>query len=166
MTTRVDDSAIKWTSEKSVKPGLGLWPISVHKVTITFADLEASAMTDTVSLATSDGGTSFPQPARVIGAFAVLREAFDDNDSASSVALDVGDAVNPDELLDAADVFGGSAGDVLEDGGDGMYTAMTREASYAPIATFTSDVNVDTLTQGRVEVYIMYIEPAADPAST
>lgn len=157
MTTKLNDTAVKFSSYDALKAGYGAMPIRTFKVTIDTSDLTDAATSQAVSLGTDDAGNSFPANARVIGATCHVLTAFAGG-SVSALTMQVGDAADPNELLVATDMTATGFTDA-----PGVYTPWTLEATaYAGLATFTStDDNLDALTAGKVEVYIHYFKPEA-----
>ena len=161
MATHNDSSEV-WTSANSVKAGLGMWPVHVHAFTLTIADLTAAAVTEAVDIAESDAGVAFPTNVYILGCVAVVDEAFAGG-TLSALTLEVGDTVDPNELLTASDAFGASPFDVFETGG-ATIPFDAREAAYAPecLVTATGD-DVDNITAGIARIYITYFDMGVDP---
>lgn len=152
-----EDRQILLAKPRSIR-GLGLKPLDVHEVTLTAADLTTAGVAQTISLVTSDAGLAFPANSVILAADAVLEETFD-APAASELVIDVGNAGNPDRLIDAVSVHddNASAGDVIFDGGDTGVALVPALTAFAPAVVFTATGgNVDTFTQGRIRIRIYH----------
>lgn len=128
-------------------------PVQILRQRIQHSDLTAAALSEAIAI------TGFPANSIPIGAVAEVDTAFSGG-GAASVTVEVGDAGGTSELFSAVSVFTGVSG--LVQGNVGPLSGSWKlEAAYAPIATFTSNVNVDTLTAGDLYIHIYYITPAA-----
>jgi hypothetical protein len=116
--------------------------------TITHADLTASALTQTIVLGVA--------PGRFIGGSKVLTAQFTGG-GAASCTLDVG-GTDVDGLIDADDVFGGTAGaeDFAPAGVLVVAGLMPNMADQTINAIFTCDVNVVLLTAGSVTLRLFF----------
>lgn len=153
--SRINDTRVDFTSYDAVKSADGLMPIRVFKFTLEPSDLTAAATTEAVDISTDDAGVSFPANARVIGATVDCTTAFTGG-SVSACTVQVGDTVDPNELLAATSIF--TATGFTDD--PGVYTPFSLEAAYAPeaLVTATGD-NVDAITAGRAVIRIYYFKP-------
>jgi hypothetical protein len=130
------------------------------RVRLTHVDLTAAALAQTFTFAdllkrAGDRGQPMPAWARVRDAVLVRAVDFAGG-GAASATIDVGDAADPDELIAAASIFTGAKAGAAIAVANGAYVLGSFEAAYAPQLTITSDVNVDTLTEGALEVRIIY----------
>jgi hypothetical protein len=132
-------------------------------VRLSHTDLTAAALTETVTLdalrvAHPDGQAGeVPANARIMYAYINLIEVFAGGSVATCV-VDVGDTVDPNELIAAHNVFTGAT---LGPGTTaGAYTLGSLEADYpgdgAAVVVTTTVGNVDTLTSGEAEICIVY----------
>lgn len=135
--------------------------LGTARALLTHEDLDAAATSQTFTLtalvaAHVQGAEAVPANAQILGAAIVRLEDFAGG-SSSAVVVDLGDAGDPDELVDAADVFTGAKAAEALSFANGTYSLGDFEAAYAPqvVVTATGD-NVDALTAGRVEVEIFY----------
>lgn len=113
---------------------------------VDVGDLTASALSQAVAL------TNFPANALVAGSCVEVDTPFSGG-GATSASAKVGDAGDDDELMGETSIFTGVSGLV----GAAPAGEIPRfENGYAPLCTITSDVNVDTLTAGVLQVHIFY----------
>lgn len=140
--------------------GNGVEPIKVHTRTVRHSDLTAAATTESIDISVGDDGRAIPAGAQIIRASVQTLQAWV-GPSITDLDVDVGDTVDPDELLDGADID--AVGFVQTPAG--TYTAFTREASaYVPLALFiATGGNVVAFTAGASVFRIYYIAPEAPP---
>lgn len=129
-------------------------------VALDTSDLIASATSQVILLRTLRAvhpkGSLVPANARIHDAVLVRGVDFSGG-GATSATVDAGDSVDPNELLAAVDVFTGAKATADMTVANGVYTLGTFEATlYTGQLTFTSDVDVDTLTAGACEIRIVY----------
>lgn len=153
---RLNDTSLKITSESSAKSGRGGDWIKRTWLHISSVDLTAAATSQTFDFA-----SQLPSGATVLNVGRKVYELFSGGASTSAV-VDFGDTANADRFIDNADIFtGATTGWVPETGatvGDGADTAVPFRLAAATTlrATITSDVNVDTLTAGRLSLCVSY----------
>lgn len=129
----------------------------VRSITITSADLTASATTQAIDI-----GAALPVGAYVQAASYNLTDAFDaGGGSASACTCQVGWAGSTNAVMAATDVFTGAATE-----GAGLTTAATTptaadEKTLQALFTATGD-NVDTLTNGSITINVLCLAPVAD----
>jgi hypothetical protein len=150
-TGKIIDGAVT-----AAKFGSLVAPIQILRQRIQHSDLTAAAISEAIAI------TGFPANSIPLGAVAEVDTAFSGGGSAS-VTVEVGDAGGTSELFSGVEVFTGASGFVQGNVG-ALAGAWKLEAAYAPIATFTSDVNVDTLTAGDLYIHIYYVTPSAATA--
>jgi hypothetical protein len=140
--------------------GSGVEPIKVHTRTVTHADLTAAATSESIDISVGDDGLAIPADAMVIRA-SVQTLIAGAGPSITDIDVDVGDAGNPDELLDGADID--AVGYVQTPAG--AYTPFTLEATpYVPLALFLlTGGNAVALTAGAWKFRIYYLAPEAPP---
>lgn len=161
-----DDTKVRFTSLGSVKSGEGMEPIKVKKLTITPADLDAAATSDTVTFS-----SVVPNGAILIGFAHNLRQVFAGGSVATCV-LNLGDGSNPDRFIDNVNIFTGAStgfvaqtADAVGDGADsgGLPLAIAADLTLTATVT-TSAANVTALTTGALDIYCYYIFPE-DPTA-
>ena len=132
---------------------------------IGIADLTAAAVTQEIDLNATFTTNAFPSNCRILDEHVHLITAFAGG-GATSVAVECGDNGNDDEAITSTSVFTGvSAGIVTPAYGVKLKAAANDagpwfEAAYVPTVTITADVNVNTLTAGKLRVAIL-VEPIA-----
>jgi hypothetical protein len=115
-----------------------------------------SALTDgdtaqSIDIADDDDGNAFPANARPLQAYAI---PVGEVAGTTTLTLAIGDAANPDELMEETDLVALDPQDWID--APGAYVALTNEAAYAPIADFVSTgANVSAAT-GTVVCVIVY----------
>lgn len=140
--------------------GLGTQGIKRFVKTVTTADLTTAGTSQAVDVGTDDGGNDFPANAYVISGHIELDEVLAGG-SISAATVQLGDTVNPDELLASSNVFTGAT--LGRTWAPGVYSPWTLEATaYAPelLVTTTGD-NVDQATTFACRVIIDYWLPDA-----
>lgn len=135
--------------------------IRVHVKTVTYASLTTAGTTQNVSISTDDDGNAFPANAQIVGGAVELDTAFSGGTIATMVA-GIGDAGDPDEVFDEADVFTTATAGMLASKPT-TYLPLF-ETAYSPVAIFTSSVgNVNAATAGQAKFLIFYrLNPARD----
>lgn len=142
----------------------------VAVVKLTHVDLTTVGVAQTIAWATL--AKAHPIGSNTVPAYALLGQAFIrritdfSGGGAASVVITVGDAGDPDELLDDVDVFtGAKATAPVSFTTKGVYTlGAAIEAAYSCTITTTADVNVSTLDAGECEICIPYTALSADAA--
>lgn len=127
---------------------------------ITHADLTDADTSQTLTwsqLATGVLQSAVPARVIIIGAHANVITAFAGGGN-TGVVLKLGDAGNDDELIEDVSIM--ATGIKPR---SGAYTLNTYEAAYAPIVTVTTTTGTCAgLTAGKVELFIHYIQLAAE----
>ncbi len=133
--------------------------VGVAKCRVDVSDLtESDSASDVLSfnaLALGHGESPVPANARPMFAWVNIIEPFSGGDAASCT-VELGDAGDDDELIEAVSVFTGASGMLPK---TGSYTLGTFEAAYDPIITMTvtgSGATLDALEAGAIEVCIQY----------
>lgn len=154
-----NDTAAKFTSYQSVKSGLGLEPIKLHRFTLNYDDAALGVAATSATGIDLDPDDTIPANALILDWGFDVQVAFAGG-SISAITADVGDSGNADELIDGADLE--TTG--FSRGSRGVYTRPGEEATaYAPTADVVAvGDDLDQLTAGRVVFYIWYLAPA-DP---
>jgi hypothetical protein len=132
-------------------------------VKMTFADIVAAAPAATShTFAWADlvaahrlGASSPPINSEIQLAKIVRLDDFSGG-GATAVTVGLGDAALPVELMSALDVFTGAKATAALSVGNGVYTLGRFEAAYLPLVLVTSDVNVDVLVAGSLELHIVW----------
>jgi len=128
---------------------------------ITHEDLTASATTQAIVLNTLLANQNeFPANVRIEDCWIELITAFSGG-SLSSMTVQLGDTTDPNELIEAEDVFTGVSAGIIIPGtygvgldGQASDTPPLRKAAYEPELLFTGSHNVDTATAGSLRVCI------------
>lgn len=128
----------------------------IARKVVSVADLTDAATSQSIAF-----DDTLPAGTVVLGSGFTLRTEFSGGSSTSCTA-DIGDAGDPNGWIAAADVFTG-AGTGIKNPSGGAYLSAScdvQAAARAPAVLITSDVNVDTLTAGELEAWLVVKTPA------
>lgn len=142
----------------TVVSGLGMEPMKQHRFVLDYDNAALAVASLTATGIDFDPDNLIPANALIMDWSYNVLDPFVGT-GITAITSDMGDAVDPNELIDGADLE--TAG--FSRGSRGTYSRPGDEPAYAPLgAVVATGANLDQLTAGRVEYTIHYFAPT-DP---